>query len=136
MMVSGEELPDNVKLVIEDCGYSSVWDEFSFQMGSLFHLPDFPLLNAAELVCKIRAGYGFREASAVEQVKKCKLPTLFIHGDEDNFVPFAMLDKVYDAATCEKEKLVVQGASHGMACSTDTELYWKTVDAFTDKYMK
>ncbi len=29
MMASGEDLPSNVKAIIEDCGYSSVWDEFS-----------------------------------------------------------------------------------------------------------
>ncbi|MFR3924679.1 MAG: alpha/beta hydrolase [Collinsella sp.] len=29
MNVAGESLPANVKCIIEDCGYTSVWDEFS-----------------------------------------------------------------------------------------------------------
>ena len=33
---------------------------------------------------------------------------LFIHGDADTFVPFEMLDKVYNAAKVEKAKLIVQ----------------------------
>ena len=47
MMATGEELPNNVKIAIEDCGYSSIWDEFKMQLDVLFHLPTFPVLNAA-----------------------------------------------------------------------------------------
>ena len=53
-------------------------------------------------VTKLRAGYDL-EASAVKQVEKSKTPMLFIHGDADTFVPFEMLDEVYNAAKVEKE---------------------------------
>ncbi|NLA76916.1 MAG: alpha/beta hydrolase [Clostridiales bacterium] len=136
MMTSGEELPDNVKLVIDDCGYSSVWDEFAFQMGAMFHLPTFPLLNMADAVCRIRAGYNFKEASAVEQVKKCKIPTLFIHGEEDTFVPYEMVHKVYEAATCEKYLFTVHGAGHGMSAAVDPTGYWNAIDTAIAKNVK
>lgn len=135
MMTTGETLPKNVKLAIEDCGYTSTWDEFSYKLKQLFKLPTFPTLNAANTVCRIRAGYDFKESSAVEQVKKSKTPTLFIHGSEDTFVPFEMLDKVYNAANCEKEKLVIEGAEHGMASTINPELYWQTIDRFIEKYI-
>lgn len=135
MMVSGEKLPANVKCIVEDCGYTSVWDEFSWQMDRIFHLPDFPLLHTANLIAQMRAGYSFSEASALEQVKKSVTPTLFIHGSEDTFVPFAMLDKVYEAAACEKEKLVVEGATHGASSFNYPETYWPAVDAFVEKHM-
>ena len=32
MMLAGEELPPNVKCIIEDCGYTSVWDVYAYQM--------------------------------------------------------------------------------------------------------
>ena len=135
MMVSGEKLPANVCAIIEDCGYSSVWDEFAWQIQRIFHLPSFPLLDAADLIARLRAGYSFREASAVEQVKKSVTPTLFIHGSEDTFVPFAMLDLVYDAAACEKEKLVVEGAPHGASSWNEPDLYWRTVDDFIARHL-
>lgn len=135
LSASGEaDLPDNVFAVVEDCGYTSIWDEFSVQMKNMFHLPTFPLLNAASVVTKIRAGYDFRKSSALEQVGKSKTPTLFIHGDSDNFVPFSMLDTLYDAASCEKQKLVVKGADHALSAITDPKLYWETVEAFLKKY--
>lgn len=135
MMTTGEELPSNVKLAIEDCGYTSVWDEFADKLNVYFHLPTFPTLDVANLLTKIRAGYDFKEASAIEQVKKSKTPTLFIHGSEDKFVPFWMLDKVYEAANCPKEKLVIQGAQHANSSTTNPKLYWDTVDQFIEKYI-
>lgn len=138
MMTAGEaDLSPNVKCVVEDCGYSSVWDEFAAQLKEQFGLPTFPVLNAASLVTQVRAGWNFKEASAVEQLKKAKLPMLFIHGEEDTFVPYAMLDVVHEACTSpEKEKLSVPGAGHGEASWEDPEGYWAAVERFLEKYIK
>lgn len=136
MMTSGEsDLPKNVKVIVEDCGYSSVWDEFSKQMGAMFHLPTFPLLNTASITSKLRGGPEFKEASAVNQLKNCTTPILFIHGSADDFVPFSMLDVVFNAATCEKQKLVVEGAGHAGSSTKDPELYWNTVDNFVKSHI-
>lgn len=135
MMTTGENLPDNIKVAVEDCGYTSIWDEFEMQLKVLFDLPSFPVLNAASAVCKMRAGYMLEEGSAVEQVKKSKTPTLFIHGNLDTFVPYEMLDVLYDSANCEKQKLVIEGASHAEAAGINPTLYWGTIDEFISKYI-
>lgn len=135
MMTSGEELPSNVKVVIEDCGYSSVSGVFIYQLKDLFGLPEFPVMQAANTMSNLRAGYDLYEASAVDQIRQSKLPTLFIHGDEDTFVPYEMLDEVYNAASTEKEKLVIEGAGHGEAEKVNPELYWNTIWGFLEKYM-
>ena len=137
MMASGlDGLSDNVSLIVEDCGYTSVWDEFVLQLDNVFGLPSFPILNVADAACLLRAGYTFEAASAVESLRSASVPMLFIHGDEDAFVPFSMLDECYDACASEqKEKLVVSGAGHGLAASTDPDLYWSTVDAFVEKHL-
>ncbi|HDR7690345.1 alpha/beta hydrolase [Bacillus toyonensis] len=135
MMTSGEDLPSNVKVIIEDCGYSTVSDEFTYQLKDLFHLPKFPVMNAANTVTKLRAGYDLEEASAVKQVERSKTPMLFIHGNADTFVPFEMLDQVYNAAKVEKEKLIVPGAGHGEAEKVDSNKYWNTVWKFVEKYI-
>lgn len=131
MNVAGEELPSQVKCIIEDCGYTSVWDEFALQLKDVFGLPSFPLLDVANLACNVRAGYDFRTASSVEQLKKAKLPMLFIHGDKDTFVPYSMLDQNYEACASKvKQKLTVHGATHAKSAQVDPELYWNTVDRF------
>jgi hypothetical protein len=135
MMTTGEELPSNVKLAIEDSGYTSVWDELEYQMKKIFDLNSFPFLNVASIITKIRAGYNFKEASSVEQLKKSVTPTLFIQGDSDEFVPSYMLDINYEAANCEKEKLVVEGAGHIGSSKIAPDLYWETIDNFIAKYI-
>ena len=134
-MTSGEELPSNIKAIIADCGYTSVWNEFSYQLDSLFSLPEFPVMNVSSLVSKIRAGYSLKEASAIEQVKKSKTPILYIHGDKDDFVPTYMVDELYNATTSPKEKLIIKGAGHALSSSVDPYNYWNTVFNFINKYI-
>lgn len=136
MMTSGESLPTNVKAIIEDCGYSSVNEELAYQLNELFSLPPFPLIQVTSLMTKIRAGYFFGEADAIKQLEKNQLPMLFIHGDADTFVPYEMLDKVYQATNGPKEKYIVSGAEHAKAYSIDPENYQKTVSSFLEKYVK
>ncbi len=136
MNVSGEELPSNVKAIIEDCGYTSAWDEFSYQLKELFGLPAFPMMHTASLIGKIRAGYWLGEASAIDQVKNSKTPMLFIHGDSDTFVPSHMLDELYSATKVEKEKLIIAGAGHAKSKDVDPELYWSTIIDFINRYVK
>ena len=136
MMVSGEDLPSNVKAVVEDCGYTSAWDQFAYQLKVLFNLPEFPMMNIANIICKIRSGYFISDASAIKQVKKSVTPTLFIHGDSDSFVPFEMQEKLYEACNAEKEKVVIEGAAHAKASSTNPELYWTSIVDFLEKYVE
>lgn len=136
MMTSGEKLPENVKAFIEDCGYSSAKDELSYQLKDMFNLPAFPLIPVTSLITKIRAGYFFGEANAVKQLHNNTKPMLFIHGDKDDFVPFSMLDKVYEATNGPKEKYVVHGAKHAEALSTDPAMYQEKVTGFLETYMK
>ena len=52
MMVSGEEQQPFVKCFVEDCGYTSVWDEFSHELKSSFGLPPFPLMYTTSWLCE------------------------------------------------------------------------------------
>lgn len=135
MMTSGEDLPSNVKAIVEDCGYASVWEIFSDELKALFHLPEFPLLYTANTICKLRAGYSFTKASSVNQVSKSKVPILFIHGAEDNFVHTDMVYKVYDACPTEKDILVVDNAGHGQSYYYSPEEYYDKMFTFLSSYI-
>ena len=136
LMTSGEEIPSNVKAIVADCGYTSVWDEFAYQLDDLFSLPEFPILNVSSIVAKIRAGYFLGEASSIDQVKKSETPILYIHGDQDDFVPYYMMEELYNATSSEKEMLTIKGAEHAKASEVDPETYWTSVNNFINKYIK
>lgn len=135
MMTAGEPMPPQVKLVIEDCGYSSVWAEFSYQLREQFGLPPFPIMQAANVVTRLQAGYWLSEADAIKQVAKAEVPMLFIHGEADTYVPFSMLEPLYEAKQGEKEKLVVPSAEHGEASVVDPAGYWEAIDTFLDRHL-
>lgn len=135
MMASGEKLPEQVRAIVEDSGYTSAWDEFHYQFKMLYHLPAFPLMYITEIFARVRAGYSLKEASALKQVAKCRIPILFIHGKKDSFVPYWMLKSLYEAASCPKEYYVVENAGHTEAHRAQPEEYWKRVFAFLNKYM-
>ncbi len=135
MMTTGEELSNNVKVAVADCGYTSVWDIFSNKLINSFKLHEFPTLYCANTVNKLYKGFDFKEASSVEQLKKSKTPTIFIHGEKDTFVPYEMLDKVYDACASDKEKVTIPNAPHARNSCADPKLYWDSVCNFINKYI-
>ncbi len=134
MMAAGEELPEQVKVIVEDCGYTSVWDIFEDELAYLFHLPSFPVLHIASQIAFWRSGYNFTQADSVKQIARAKVPVLFIHGSEDNFVHTDMVYRVYEACPAEKQLLVVEGAGHGNSYNHSPELYFDTVFRFIGKY--
>lgn len=136
MMTAGEaDLPEAVRLVIEDCGYTSVWDEFAAQLDQLFGLPTFPLLDVTSLVTQLKAGWNFKEASALKQIEACTIPVLFIHGEADTFVPYEMVHTLYEAAACPKALFTVPGAAHAESASVDPEGYWGAISDFLAEYL-
>ena len=137
MMASGEEsLPDQVVNIIEDCGYSSVWDELKYQAKDMYNLPAFPILYEVSAISKIRAGFSYGQASSVNQLKNNTRPVLFIHGGDDTFVPTSMVYKNYQATQGEKELYIVKGAGHAKSFETDPQAYIKKISTFLKKYEK
>lgn len=137
MMASGEEsLPDQVVNIIEDCGYSSVWDELKYQAKEMYNLPAFPILYEVSAISKIRAAFSYGQASSVNQLKNNTRPVLFIHGSDDTFVPTSMVYKNYQATQGEKELYIVKGAGHAKSFETDPQAYIEKISTFLKKYEK
>lgn len=135
LMTSGENLPSNVKAIVADCAYTSAWDEFSYQLETYLKVPSYYILNVTNMVTKLKAGYSLKEASALESVKKATVPILFIHGDKDKFVPYSMMDKLYDATNSPKEKLTIEGGEHANSDLVSPFLYWLTIEDFINQYV-
>lgn len=134
MNVSGKDLPEYVNAFVEDCGYTSVWDEFSMQLKEMFGLPAFPLMHSTSLLCNMKYGWNFKEASPLISVSRCTRPMLFIHGDADDFVPFSMMQPLYDAKPEPKEFWVAPGSAHANAYRDHPEEYTAVVRQFLEKW--
>lgn len=136
MCVAGEETPDFIRCFVEDCGYTSVWDEFTYELKEQFSLPSFPILHTTNVLCQLKYGWNFREASPLEQVKKCHKPMLFIHGDNDDFVPTRMVYPLYEAKPQPKELWIARGSAHALAYKDHKAEYTRKVVSFVGKWME
>lgn len=136
LMASGEEkIPRQVKAIIADSPYKSVYQLFAYQMNRMFYLPAFPLLDSTSLLTKVRAGYSFRSASALKKVEKTNVPILYIHGEADTFVPTKMAEELYEHTSSEAELLLIPGANHGEAFALAEDEYKKRVNQFLGRYI-
>lgn len=136
LMTAGFDLPENVKGIIADCGFTSPWEECKHVLKRNFKLPAFPLLPVCSFAVKLLAGYSLDDYSTLDAMKTNKIPVLFIHGGDDTFVPTYMGLQNYEACVAEKEILIVDGAGHAESFLKDTEKCTAVLNAFLDKYNK
>lgn len=138
MMTSGIKMPKQVKAYIEDCGYTSVKDEFLHEAQDLYHLPK-PLaavaVNLLSGISKANLGFYFADASSVKQLKKNDQPIFFIHGGNDPFVPTKMVYENYAAAKGPKQLWVAKKATHARSFATYPKEYKKKINNFLNKYL-
>lgn len=130
LIYAGGDVPAGVKAVIADCAYTDAYSMFREKIGSWFHLPAFPVVDSAELMIRIRAGYDLKETSPLAAVSQSTVPTFFIHGKEDRMIPAKMCLELYNAAACGKEIMIVDGAGHAQSAEKDPARYFAAVGQF------
>ena len=122
LMAAGKPLPPNVIGVIADCGYSSPKEIIQIVIRKM-NLPvkiAYPLVKFSGW---FYGGFRLESYSPMEAVKTAKVPIIFIHGVDDDFVPCQMSEKMYEACASRKMLVKVPGAGHGLACLVDPEGY-------------
>lgn len=130
LMTSGLELPAQVKGIISDCAFTSPKEVFSHVLKSMYHMPAFPTMQLADFLNRKLSGYGLDECNAAREVKKAKVPILFIHGSGDTFVPCSMCETIYENCASPKKKLIVEGAAHAESYYKDTDAYENALTEF------
>ncbi len=136
LMLSGLSLPEQVKGIVSDCGFTSPKEVFTHVLHSMYHLPAFPLIPGADLVNRKLAGYGMDECNAKREVEKAEVPILFIHGGNDTFVPCSMCDEIYEHCGSKKRKLIIEGAAHAESYYKDMESYEEALTEFIGEVLE
>ena len=134
MQCSCLALTPDVKGIIEDCGYTTVRAEVEYLAKKMFGFVPKLTIKFIEFYMRKIAGYGMSEADSREAVKHSKVPILFIHGTEDEFVPTFMGNECYEACTAPKELVLIEGAGHAQSYFKDAAKCAEAVDAFISRY--
>lgn len=123
-----------VNFCIEDCGYSDVYKLLKRRLKDDYNINSSALIYLADLIMKIRYKWSFKSASPIKYIKELSLPILFIHGDEDSYVPTEMVYELYEAKNNGiKDIYITNGASHATSYYKDPKGYDEAIDSFLTK---
>ena len=133
-MASSLGLPDSVRGIIADCGFTSPWDELKYVLKRDYGMPPFPIMNLVDRRLRRLAGVSLREASSIDALKRCTVPVLFIHGSADRFVPCDMTAENFAACNAPKRRYICKGAAHAVTCWVDPRGYRDGVRRFIKEF--
>jgi hypothetical protein len=135
MLANESDPPEQVKAVIEDCGYTSAKAIMLNTLKNMIGFAPAFMYHSVNLVCRLFFGYNMNEADCLGRMKDASKPILFIHGTGDDFVPYPMGEQLFEACTVPKDHLWVEGAVHAYSYYDAKEAYEKKVTEFLEPYM-
>lgn len=136
MLVNNTSPREQVKLVIEDCGFTVAFDEVKHKIKTMIKIEPKIITSMINVYCRIFSGYNLKkDASPLATMKDAKNPVLFIHGEKDQLVPFEMCGKLYEACGVPKDIMTVPEAVHAYCYYDAKEEYDDKVRTFIEKYM-
>lgn len=127
------EMPQNVKCVIADCGFTSPVDIIKkvarqgFKIDASFYIP------IMDFMCKIFGKFSIKNVSTVDTIKNTNMPIMLIHGTNDNFVPCEMSKTAFKSANENSKLVLVDGADHGISFLVDTKRVVEELKEFLNK---
>jgi pimeloyl-ACP methyl ester carboxylesterase len=117
--------------IVSDSSFLSFRETIAHHLGLYFKLPAFPIANLIVGTTAFRIGFDPSDGDVEQAVKEIDTPILFIAGSNDRRMPPELAERLRNAAKNPGKKLiVVPGAKHGDAFSTNRELYLKSVYDF------
>ena len=125
--------PKNVCAIVSDSAYTSVYDILYYHLHFRFGILSYPILFAINFVAKIRTGVTLWNISALKEISKNTLPTLFIHSKDDDFVPSIMSKALYLENPSFKELYFLEG-DHGLSFLQSSTAYKKILSSFLSRY--
>lgn len=137
MLVNNTSPQPQVRVIIEDCGYTDALEELGAKMKEMkLNHSSGAIAKIANIYCRAISKYDLaKDASPLGTMANAKNPVLFIHGEEDTLVPFEMCQRLYDACPVEKDIFTVPGATHAYSYYDAKEEYDAKVKAFIEKHM-
>ncbi len=129
MMASGENLPKNVVCVMADCGYSSS-KKIIKKVVREMKLPPSLVYPFIRLGGMLYGKFDIEETDPVSAVARSKTPIVYIHGDEDDFVPHSMSVECFEATRAPKKLVTIEGAGHGLGFPQNQSKYVESLRDF------
>ncbi len=136
MYLADEDLPENTRGIIADCGFTSPKEIIGCVFRQVTHLPAWPFLWGTDIFARFFAGFRLNQKNTLKTLAKNRLPIIMVHGLADDFVPCYMTKRGFEVCTGPKELLLVEGAGHGVSFMKAEKEYEALVYAFLDRVLE
>ncbi len=111
-----------------DCGFADI-ENVLFGALKYMHIPR-AVGKISSAMAKLRYGYSFSEMTPIQALAGNRVPMLFIHGEDDSFIPPDNSRRMSEATAGYSELHLIPGAGHAKSVLTDPGLYAEIVKTF------
>ncbi|MDC7227885.1 MAG: alpha/beta hydrolase [Spirochaetales bacterium] len=125
-------IDDRISFTVADCPYDDLNREFAHRLKKDYKLPVFPLMYISSLITRLSMGFFFNTVSPLKDVDYIKTPILFIHGEQDDYVPPSCSIRMYEKVRGKKGLYLAKNAGHGESIFVNRDAYEKVVYRFID----
>lgn len=134
-MTAGLNLPSNVVCGISDCAFANVYDQIQYVFMKKESKLKKHILSTFYKYMKRVYYFDMKNADAMISLQTCKIPMMFIHGKDDDYVPvenaMKLAGKIPDF---RKSVYLVDGAGHALSYVVNPMRYEFKVREFLKKY--
>ena len=117
-----------VDFAVADCGFADIDNVLRGAVGK-GHLPSF-FVDLANLGSTVLYHCSFGDMRPVDSLDDCKVPFLFIHGAQDDFIDPENSRRMSERLAGYSEVHLIEGAKHANSVLTDPVNYRRYVEGF------
>ncbi len=130
LLAGGRELPENVKGIVADCGFTSPTEIIKSVSERFLKIKSGFLLPFINICCRVFGRFSIYGVSTEESMKNCKIPVLLIHGEKDTFVPCEMSHRAFKCCNDKCRLVTVENAYHAMSFLVDEDKITEEIKKF------
>ncbi len=120
-----------IAFAIADCPFSDLDQLFQVRLRAEYRLPPFPLIPLCGIIAKLLLRFNYRKSSPLDMIGSVMPPTLFIHGDQDKYIPTSMsVDLFEHKKQGYKALYLAPGAKHAESIVVDRIQYYAQIEGF------
>lgn len=133
-LLSAGQIPE-IRMVIADAPYSSIDDALVDGIPQQMGIPALFFPDIIIAMSNYLSGEDFYTASPIASIADLQTAVLFIHGTNDNRIPYTHSKALFSLANEPKQLYIVEGGEHTNNYEYDVETYEAIVIPFLEQYL-
>ncbi|MFS0781087.1 alpha/beta hydrolase [Bacillus sp. 1P06AnD] len=131
-LLYGGTIQDDAAFYVADCPFSTFKGQVAYRLKEETPLPSWLMLPLGDAFLKWRDGYQFKDVSPLLAVRNIEHPVLFIHSEQDAYIPATMSKELFEAKPGKKQIWIAPNGGHAQSYNENPEAYKKTIASFLE----